>query len=567
MYIALRPCAQYGALMGTDEGGGDSQVALLLRVARTPGLRRVQLAFAAFAFSEHATWLAVLVYALQHGGAREVGIVAVAQLIPGIIGAPFAAYAGDRCRPQRALAFGYAAQAVSMAATAAAMAAGWSMAAYIAATCAATCITFTRPVMGSLLPVITHSPRDLVAANVVAGLIEQVGVFAGPLAAGVLMGVWSPTAVFVVAAAAVGYASASVLFIDALDDAPDRPPVGADDVMGQIFAGFSTLRTHRRLRALVILGASAGLVKGVGDVIFVTFADARLDGGGNQAGWLAAAYGAGAICGAAGTTRLVRSARVDRQYLSAAVFVAAALLGLALIGQLGPALAAFALMGAGETILQLTTSVTIQRNAPSDVLARVFGVLEGLNMGAIALGSLAVTVLVAATSMGGAFVILAATLFIFVVAGVLRLRRQGAGLPLADEAIVQRLIADPLFAPLSAPMVERLARGAEPMTVEAGAVVFAQGDHGDRYYLVTVGSAAVTIDGEHVSILGPGDTFGEIALVRDIPRTATVSASTTLQLLAIPRNDFLEAVTGHPRSRSAADATIKRFLGTENDDS
>ena len=557
--------------MGTDESGGGSQVALLLRVARTPGLRRVQLAFAAFAFSEHATWLAILVYALQRGGAREVGIVAVAQLIPGIIGAPFAAYAGDRFRPQRALAFGYAAQAISMAATAAAMTAGWSLVAYIAATCAATCITFTRPVMGSLLPVITHSPRDLVAANVVAGLIEQVGVFAGPLAAGVLMGVWSPTAVFVLGAAAVGYASASVLFVDALDDAPDRPPVGADDVMGQIFAGFSTLRTHRRLRALVILGASAGLVKGVGDVIFVTFADARLDGS-NQAGWLAAAYGLGAICGAAGTTRMVRSARVDRQYLSAAVFAAAALVGLAIIGQLGPALAAFALMGAGETILQLTTSVSIQRNAPSDVLARVFGILEGLNMGAIALGSLAVTVLVAATSVGGAFVVLAAALLIFVVTGVLRLRRHGTGLPLPDESIVQRLIADPLFAPLSAPMVERLARGAEPMTVEADTIVFAQGEHGDRYYLVTVGNAAVTIDGQHVSTLGPGDTFGEIALVRDISRTATVAATTTLQLLAIPRDDFLEAVTGHPRSRSAADATVNRFLGsrvlgTENEDS
>ena len=550
--------------MGMDGGGRGSQVALLLRVARTPRLRRVQLAFAAFSFSEHATWLAILVYALQRGGAREVGIVAVAQLIPGIIGAPFAAYAGDRFRPQRALAFGYGAQAVSMATTAAAMAAGWSMAAYIAATCAATCITFTRPVMGSLLPVITHSPRDLVAANVVAGLIEQVGVFAGPLVAGVLMGVWSPTAVFVVAAATIGYASASVLFIDPLGDAPDRAEVGANDVMGEVFAGFSALRTHRRLRALVILGASAGLVKGVGDVIFVTFADSRLDGGSNQSGWLAAAYGVGAICGAAGTTRMVRSARVDRQYLSAAVFATAALLGLAVIGQLGPALAAFALMGAGETILQLTTSVTIQRNAPSDVLARVFGILEGLNMGAIALGSLAVTVLVAATSVGGAFVIIAATLFIFVVTGVLRLRRHGPGPPLADEAIVQHLIADPLFAPLSAPMVERLARGAEPMTVEAGAIVFAQGDHGDRYYLVTVGVAAVTIDGEHVSNLGPGDTFGEIALVRDIPRTASVSASTTLQLLAIPRDDFLEAVTGHPRSRHVADATVERFLGNES---
>ena len=195
------------------------------------------------------------------------------------------------------------------------------------------------------------------------------------------------------------------------------------------------------------------------------------------------------------------------------------------------------------------------------MLARVFGILEGLSMGAIAMGSLAVTVLVASTTVGHAFVILAATLFVFVLIGVLRLRRHGAGPPLADEAIVERLIADQLFAPLSAPMVERLARAAESTTTEAGTVVVAQGDIGDRYYLVIEGAASVTIDGAHVRDLGPGDTFGEIALVRDIPRTATVSAATTLRLLAIPRDDFLEAVTGHPRSRHTADATVERFLG------
>lgn len=542
-----------------SSGGG--QAALLLRVARTPELRRLQLAFVAFAFSENATWLAILVYALQRGGAREVGIVAVAQLFPAIICAPFAAFAGDRFRPQRALAFGYGVQAVSMAATAATMAAGWSVAAYVAAACVATSITFTRPVMGSLLPKITHSPRDLIAANVVAGLIEQVGVFVGPLTAGVLMGVWSPTAVFVVGAATLGYASISVLFIDPHGDAPDRAAVDAGDVMSGVFAGFSTLRTHHLLRALVILGAAAGLVRGVGDVIFVTFADAQLDGGSSQSGWLAAAYGLGAICGAAGATRLTHGVRLERHYLSAAAYTAVALLALAAVGQLGPALVAFALMGTGQTLLQLTSSVAIQRTAPPEVLARVFGVLEGLSTGATALGSLAVTGLVAATTVGNALAILAAFLFLFVLACVLRLRKHGPGPPLPDEAIVERLIADPLFAPLSAPMIERLARAVQVTKAEEGAVIFEQGDIGDRYYLVMDGVASVIIDGTLVRNLGPSDAFGEIALIRDIPRTATVTAATGLGLLVVPRVDFLEAVTGHPRSRHIADATVVLRLG------
>ncbi len=546
-----------------SSGGG--QVALLLRVARTPGMRRVQLSFVAFAFSEHASWLAILVYALQRGGPREVGIVAVAQLVPGIIAAPFAAYAGDRFRPQRALAFGYFAQAISMAATAGAMAAGWWLAAYLAAACAATSITFTRPVMGSLLPTITHSPRDLVAANAVTGLIQQVGVFAGPLAAGVLISIWSPTAVFIAAAVILASATVAVVVVDPLDDAARQPAVDTADVIAEIFAGFGALRTHQRLRALLILGASAGFIKGIADVIFVTFADARLDGANNQAGWLAAAYGLGAIVGAVGTTRLVRSPRLDRQYVSAAAFIGVGLLALAAIQQFGPAVLAFALVGAGETVLALISSITIQRQAPADVLARVFGILEGLSMGAIAMGSLAVTVLVPATSLGNAFVILAVALFVFVLICVVRLRRHGAEVPMADEAVVERLLADALFAPLPAPMVERLARETEPHLVAAGSVVIAQGDIGDSYYLVDEGTAEVTIDGAHVGNLGPGESFGEIALVRDIPRTATVTATSALQLLAVHRDVFLEAVTGHPRSRRTADETVERFLGGRPD--
>lgn len=547
-------------------GSGGGQMALLLRVARTPGLRKVLLSFAAFAFSEHATWLAVLVYALDRGGPREVGIVAAAQLVPAAIGAPFAAFAGDRFRPQRALAFGYAAQAVSMAATAGAMAADWSMWAYVSASVVATCITFTRPVMRSLLPTITHSPRDLVAANVVAGLIEQVGVFGGPLVAGVIMGLWSPTAVFVVAAVIVCCACLIVLAVEDVDGVAGAPStVDAKLVIGAVFGGFTALRLHRRLRALVILGASAGLLKGISDVIVVTFADARLEGGSRQAGWLAAAYGIGAIIGAASSTRLVRGARVNRQFLSVALLGGTSLLALTAIGALGPALLAFAMMGTGETILQLTSSVTIQRHAPADLLARVFGILESLSMAAIAVGSLAVTVLVTSTSLTTALVVLSTTLVGFILVSVAQLRRHGADTPMVDEAIVDRLIADPLFAPLPAPTIEHLARTVEPLFVAAGSAAVAEGQIGDRYYLLCEGTVEVTIGGKVRGQLVPGAGFGEIALLRNVPRTATVTALTDIHLLSVPRDAFLEAVTGHPRSHRAANVTIDGHLGDQRE--
>ena len=171
------------------------------KVARDRQLFRLQVGFAGFAFAEHATWLAILVFAFERGGVREAGFVAVVQLAPAIVVTPFAAYAGDRFRPERVLAAGYAMQSLAMLATAAAMWNDRPMLAYARGAVAATCITFSRPVMGSILPIVARTPSDLVAANVVTGFTEYVGMFVGPLIAAVLLASGSPASVFGVCAA------------------------------------------------------------------------------------------------------------------------------------------------------------------------------------------------------------------------------------------------------------------------------------------------------------------------------------------------------------------------------
>ena len=181
-----------------------SRAEVVWRVARDPQLLRIQSSYLAFAFAEHAAWLAILVYAYERGGVGEAGIVAVVQLVPAILLAPFAAYAGDRFRPERVLALGYVAQSLSMIATAAAMWADRPLTVYAAGAVVATCITFTRPVMGAILPIVSNTPNDLVAANVVTGLTEYVGMFVGPLAAALLLVGGTPALVFAVCAAVVG---------------------------------------------------------------------------------------------------------------------------------------------------------------------------------------------------------------------------------------------------------------------------------------------------------------------------------------------------------------------------
>src|SRR5262245_52236658 len=223
----------------SDVGG---RAGVVWKVARDRQLRRLQLGFAGFAFAEHATWLAILVFAFDRGGVKEAGVVAVVQLGPAMVVTPFAAYAGDRFRPERVLAVGYAMQAVSMLATAAAMWAGRPVLAYATGAVAATCITFSRPVMGAILPIVARTPNDLVAANVVTGFTEYVGMFVGPLMAALLLARGSPASVFAVCAAIT---AASALLSASLrlrhDVGEQAPAIDVRGVVAEIFGGLRAL--------------------------------------------------------------------------------------------------------------------------------------------------------------------------------------------------------------------------------------------------------------------------------------------------------------------------------------
>jgi CRP-like cAMP-binding protein len=130
------------------------------------------------------------------------------------------------------------------------------------------------------------------------------------------------------------------------------------------------------------------------------------------------------------------------------------------------------------------------------------------------------------------------------------------------RAELQILRASPLFAPLSAPVLEALAASLQPETHAAGSEVVRQGDRGDRYFLLASGAVRVDIDGHLVQTLGPGDGFGEIALLRDVPRTATVRAIDDVEVFSLARVPFLEALTGVPASAAAAEAVVERRLAS-----
>jgi Cyclic nucleotide-binding domain len=523
-------------------------------VLRNPQLRRVELAFAGFNAAEWGVWIAMLVYAYDRGGATTAGLVALAQLIPAMLFAPFASSLADSRRPTRVLTGAYLAQGVAMGATATVLLAhGPALLAYAFAAVGATAVTATRPAQAVLLPALARTPAELTGANVVAGWIESISVLAAPALAGVLLANGGAGTVFAVMAALVLVAALLVAGVPgpAATGEPGHAVAGA-------LEGLRIVSREPGPRALVWLLGVEAVAIGALDVLYVVLAIGVLHHGGSTAGYLNAAFGAGGVLGIVATVALVGRARLGPALVAALALWAVALVG---VGALPSTVAAFALLavaGVGRTVLDVAGRTLLQRIAPPETLARVFGLLEAVSMAGLAVGSGAAPIFVALAGGRWAFVCLAALLPLGMLL-VLRslLAADSAVLPIVEIA---RLRALPIFAPLGAPELEALARSVEPIEVAPGARVIAEGDAGDIFYVVAEGELEVSQRESMLRVLGRGDCFGEIALLRRIPRTATVTARTACRLDALGKEPFLAALTGHAASARAAEELVQQRL-------
>jgi MFS family permease len=542
------------------------QVSERLRIFRAvmtqPNLGRVELAFLGFNMTEFATWIAILVYAFGRGGASEAGAVSVILLIPSAVVAPLAAYAGDRFRRDRVLFVDYLVQGFAIGATAVTLYADASAGVvYAVATLASISITFTRPAQNSLLPALAATPEDLTATNVVTGIVEGTGKMLGPLIAGVLLGVAGPDAVFAVFAIVTLLGASAVSGVRA-EPAAVTPPgrMGAEDVWRETLRGFRTLRDEREPRLVVLLLSSNVIVVGALDVLFIATAIDLLGIGQSGAGYLSAAFGAGAVIGAASAVILVGRRRLTPPLAAGAVVFGSPIALVAVAPSAVSAPVLFAIAGGGRSLGDVAGRTLLQRIAPNEVLSRVFGVLEGLMMVALAVGSVGAAVLIERFGVPTALVAIGAFLplvMLFSSGRLLSVDRRAAP-PSAEMLALVRTI--PFFTPLPPPALEGVMANMTPMQVGSGKVLIREGDVGDLFYVIVEGEVEVTSGGKHLSDLGPGAYVGEIALLRDVPRTATVIAKTPLRLLALQRDPFLLAVTGHPQSVQAAQAVADARL-------
>ncbi len=533
-------------------------------VFRNKGLRRLQLAFAGSIVGDWAYAVAVAVYAYERGGPTAVGVLGVIRYVSLAIVTPFAATLGDRYSRRLVMVSSDATRGVLVFCGAALIASGApALSVYALAVVTSLCGSPFRSAQASLIPDLADNPGELAASNVASSTIESVGFFAGPALAGLLLAFTSISTVYVFDGLTFVWSAALVLGIhpsarerEAAAAPPSEEPSGG--FMNEVTAGYRAILGSRDLRLLIGLYCAQTIVAGASLVFDVAIALSLLGLGHSGVGYLNAMLGVGGFIGGFVALLLAQRGRLARNFGIGVLFWAAPLLLVAAWPTVAAAAAVMIMLGLANSVVDVNAYTILQRVTPEAVMARVFGAMESAVIGGMAVGALLMPILIGTIGLRWGLVVVGTGVSVLVLLGMRGLRRVDLTAFAPPELELLRKVS--LLSLLPEPTLESLARALKRVEVAAGDVLIREGDAGDVFYVVETGSVEVTKEGRHVAHLGPGDYVGEIALLRDVPRTATVTATSASVLQALDREHFIPAVTGQGEFRDAADAAIATRL-------
>ena len=536
------------------EGG-----AALASNLRRPDLRRAQLSFGSAYAAEWTLIVALGVVAFRDGGATAVGIVALIRFVPAGLVAPFATAVADRVRRDRVLIWVGVIRAVAVGAAAVVLAMDLSVVfVYVLAVIATIPFTVFRPAHSALLPALCETPTELTAANASRGLLDSASTLVGPLLAALLLDLSGPEAVFVLTAG-LSLWSALLVSLIAYEPAPRETPPAPIRIVADTAEGLRAIAAQRDVAMLLGLGGVQAVTRGALNVFTVVVAIELLETGEPGVGVLTAAVGVGAVVGSLGVSVLVGSRR-----LAAYTGIGIVLWGipLVLIGAFPSELVALvmlAIVGAGNALVDLGYFTLFPRLMPDEVLARVFGALESLVALAVGLGSILTPLLIHFFGIRGALVAIGLMTPAIVAVAWFRLVKVDEKFG-AQADVIERLRKVPMLRPLPISTIEHLARSVREESVEPGKTVIEQGQAGESFYVIVTGEVEVKENGHLLRTLSDGDSFGEIALLRDVPRTTTVQARTPVSLYALDRRHFVPIVSGYSESAAEAEVVVETRL-------
>jgi MFS family permease len=516
----------------------------------------VELAWGAAVAAEWAHFVALGVFAFEQGGSSAVGIAGLVRLLPAALVAPFAASLGDRFPRERFLLAMVLVGAIALAGSGAAAFAGETVPVFVLGGVVGLSSTLIRPALQALLPSLARTPGELIASNGATSTIESLGTLVGPLAAGGLAAVANVGLVFVVGAGALLAGAVLLARIDVEGTIGLTDDAGGEGLRRTIEAGFQAVARRASARLLVGLVVAQTFVRGCLNVLIVVAVFQVFGGGAAEVGYLTAAIGVGGLVGALWAMAL-EGRRLAVPFGIALVFWGVPIMLIAPRPDLVAAVFMLAIVGAANSVEDVAVFTLLQRIVPNDVLTRVLGVVWGLAMGGVAIGSIVAPPIANAIGARQAFLVVGSILPLLTLAAYRRLVEiDRTALPAAELDLIERV---PMFAPLSVAAKERIAASLIPISVAAGDVVVHAGDPGDRFYIVGDGAFQIDAAGRQASAQR-ADYFGEIALLHNVPRTATVRAAVDSQVFALQRDDFLAAVTGHSTAHAAGKAVAEARL-------
>jgi hypothetical protein len=526
-----------------------------------PGLRRLLLAWLAGIAGKAAFVVITFVVAYDLDGAGGVAILGLAQFLPQMLVGPLSGLPVARWRPETVLRGMFVIRVLAILGAVAVLAMGlplWTLIAMVVIEAGVSVIH--RPIHMSLLPAVARTPEQLVGANVGSSAAEGLGTFIGPALVGAILIVAGPLlgTVAVVVIYAIGLAAIATLHVPAVG----RGPTSARAVLGQLSVGFRTTVRRRGLLVLMIALGFQTLTRGLLNVLIVVASVELLGMGDAGVGTLNAAIGLGGLFGAILATVLASGSRLGPPFLGALAGWGLPIAVMGLVIDPLVAIVAMAAVGISNAILDVAAYTLLQRLSPNQSRVAVLGVLELVANGGIALGGVLAPFLIDAVGVQQALVATGLILPAVAVLCLPFLRRIDDGV-VVDPRISELLRADPLFCPLPLASIEHLATSMRPFDADDGTWLIRQGDRGDAYYLPETGRFEIWQDGAVVPARRVGLGVGEIALLRDVPRTASVMAIGQVHGFVVEREAFLEAVTGHPQGRAAADEQVAERLAAD----